>query len=229
MNLYTKYAEEFSKTRNTIWEGWIKLLTHILLIDNLNVLDIGCGNGRFIRFLVDNNVKFNSYLGVDYSKELLKIAEYNYTLNPNVKFSTINLLKNWDEKIKKLPKFNLIVAFGVTHHLETAESRELFFKTISEIIERSGYIILSFWKFKENENLFQTAFEISSNLYKLKFGKNATRICYDFEESEILQLIEKNSLEIIERYFADSKNNRGNEYFVLKLNENTKLSEQEPE
>ena len=50
---YTERAEEFSGTRERPWKGWTGMLARIepLLPEEPRVLDIGCGNGRFARFL----------------------------------------------------------------------------------------------------------------------------------------------------------------------------------
>lgn len=81
---YEKTAEEFSKTRQSPWSGWYLLLdalndflvpTSISSGCPLSVLDLGCGNGRFEKFLRGNLPISFTGTGIDSDEALLKEAK----------------------------------------------------------------------------------------------------------------------------------------------------------
>ena len=76
-HFYESYAKEFSVTRQAPWLGWSQLLT-FLSTNKMRVLDLGCGNGRFYKFLKCNLKNEFDYQGVDISKNLVKEAINNF-------------------------------------------------------------------------------------------------------------------------------------------------------
>ena len=68
---YQTFADQFSSTRGQLQPG-VKLILQDLAPD-INILDLGCGNGEFILSIIKNHHK-GIYVGIDSSLELLKIA-----------------------------------------------------------------------------------------------------------------------------------------------------------
>ena len=70
--VYNKIALEFSKTRHYQWK-WITDFIDSLIIkeSQLNILDIGCGNGRNISAYQNEFIKFK---GLDLSHEFVKLS-----------------------------------------------------------------------------------------------------------------------------------------------------------
>ena len=94
--------------------------------DGDSVLDLGCGNRRFSKFLKENNLE----------TDVVNVDSYQ-----------------WDEKVKKLDiidsllnnNFNLdsydvAVCFGVMHHIPSSELRERLLKELT----KSKVAIVSF-------------------------------------------------------------------------------------
>jgi SAM-dependent methyltransferase len=69
---YARFADDFARTRRTWPPGFDRILPH--LRPAANVLDIGCGNGRLLAFLVERGWA-GRYVGVDNSAALLAIAQ----------------------------------------------------------------------------------------------------------------------------------------------------------
>jgi SAM-dependent methyltransferase len=66
---YEIHNESFDKSRkDNYWEGFLNTLKY--LNNESKVLDLGCGNARFLNFLLENKLKPN-YLGVDNSEEFI--------------------------------------------------------------------------------------------------------------------------------------------------------------
>ena len=78
-------------------------------VSGKSILEIGCGVGRWVEALHD---KCGSYLGLDFSEELLEIAEESYKQYDNCKFQ---LMSATDIKVDKLiikPPFDIIIFSG---------------------------------------------------------------------------------------------------------------------
>jgi SAM-dependent methyltransferase len=82
-SFYSYSAVSFSRTRSSQWEGWARALPAIQTVFDAvqnkdkrpQVIDIGCGNGRFLDFLHRHSgLRDFSYQGIDLSQELLNHA-----------------------------------------------------------------------------------------------------------------------------------------------------------
>lgn len=227
MNLYTdeKFAKQFAATRRTYWTGWCQSIDfcreYIPDFSQINILDLGCGNGRFLGFLLSMDIVPLEYIGLDYSKTLLSLAKQEYQNSNYAQFLHSNFL-DIDWLSNSLPaneyenKFELIVAFGLTHHLETIESQKLFFKNIERLLSKNGIVIVSFWQF-QNQKIWNTRKQVQekANLYELRFNNTSTRTAYLYSQSEINDLLSRD-FTTITNFYADAKDGKGNLYYILK-------------
>ena len=104
----TKHWEEACvNTRRSLAQRKRRLkLFHIKKTDR--VLDLGCGDGLNIRILVQSGIK--RIIGVDISKELLKVAK---KINPMTKF----YLASSEALSFKDSSFDIVLVDSVFHHL----------------------------------------------------------------------------------------------------------------
>ena len=79
---------------------------------NVNVLDIGCGPAEIIDYMPDCN-----YYGYDIDERSIRYAKKNYS-NKNYHFFCKEFRK---KEIKKLPKFDFVILFGIMHHLDSKQ------------------------------------------------------------------------------------------------------------
>ncbi|BCX13548.1 MAG: hypothetical protein KatS3mg085_080 [Candidatus Dojkabacteria bacterium] len=216
-NLYSEYAHEFSQTRLSPWRGWFEILKY-LKKNNLRVLDLGCGNGRFLKFLIDNNIKFSSYVGVDNSEAMLNLAKSrNYETTSSFSFFCFDLEEdNWS--VLQGFSFDFVVAFGLFHHFESKISRITFFKKVENLLEKEGIFILTIWQFLKDPKLKEKIIEdLGENNYLLSFGqKGAVRFVHNTTEEELREILNNCKLKLIDEFCADGKNNNLNKYEVFK-------------
>lgn len=75
-----------------------------------SILEVGCGFGRNIKFLIRNGVSPSGITGFDISTKMINLAR-KYIKNEKVKLYTLSLA---DFKAKK--KFDLVFTYGVLMH-----------------------------------------------------------------------------------------------------------------
>ena len=83
---------------------------------NSNVLDIGCGPAEIIEHIPNCN-----YYGYDIDKRSIAYAKKKYK-SKNYHF----FCKKFENKeIKKLPKFDFVILFGILHHLNNEQAKNI--------------------------------------------------------------------------------------------------------
>lgn len=86
------------------------------------VLDIGCGTGDWLKYLGDVR-----YFGFDTNREYISAATRKL---PQATFACCGIA---DVHSLRWPKFDIVIAMGVLHHLEDNEARELFMLAYSKL------------------------------------------------------------------------------------------------
>lgn len=201
---YNAVADSFSETRQQHWEGWEKALPYF---ENCNrVLDLGCGNRRFTKFLNENGIscKVENIDNFTWDEEVKQVDIIEELLNDNL----------------NLDSYDVAVCFGVMHHLPGADMRLRLLKELT----KSKIAIVSFWQFLRDERIFKKAKEttevaksrlgiknLEENDYFLswKDRSDVFRFCHNFTDSEIDKF--KSSFNTIEDYTAD----RCNRYLIF--------------
>lgn len=211
------------------------MLTHIPSPTNnsLSVLDVGCGNGRFGQFLDQQLPNFAiRYTGIDNSTALLKYAEeklQSTTLKPQ--FFELDLIEQLLAKkdLVDNQSFDLVVAFGVFHHIPSFDLRNKLFQQLSALVAQNGILCISFWQFLNSVKLRERtidpktldldASEFEENDYILDWRageKPAHRYCHYTNNDEEIALLKQSELKVIDEYFADGATSNLNHYLVLK-------------
>ncbi len=137
---YDNVADKFSHTRNFFWAD-LEFIQDLVSSED-RILDFGCGNGRLAGFLKG---KCRNYLGVDVSKELLKIAEKN---NPDSKNKFLVLPKEGrglNSILDPQEKFDKVFSLAVFHHLPSNKYREEQAKILYDITRPGGVCVVSVW------------------------------------------------------------------------------------
>ena len=182
---YTKFAADFARTRR----GWPPSFELILphLRPAANVLDLGCGNGRLLRFLLARGWR-GDYVGVDSSTELLVIAaaaaqeaQAGRELAANFRHADL-LDPDWSAKLGHLTP-DVIVALAVLHHIPGAANRARFIADCAKLLSPGGTLIVSTWQFMTSPRLRKRVLpwdviglsdaDVEPGDYLLSWGKEA--------------------------------------------------------
>lgn len=236
---YQQVASSFSDSRSYYWQGWNKLVPYLQELagkkrNKITVLDIGCGNGRFGSFLAEQlpDIKIK-YIGIDNSKELLKIAQ-SQQLSKNIKSEFIKLDiinsildESFTKKLQVLSP-NFITALGVIHHIPGFDLRQQFISQLAQVLSKPGYLAFTTWNFLDTKRFQKkivdpdhvkinpTKLEKHDVILDWKRNETAYRYCHYTDREELQALIEISGLEKISRFKADSKSGKLNTYTVLK-------------
>ncbi len=231
---YKLNANSFSKTRQYYWPGWevfYQLLFQNKKFDSkLNILDIGCGNGRLAKFLFEQkklSCKNFNYLGIDSSKQLIQTAR-NATNKNCVRFQYRDVLNS---KVSTMQKYDYIFIIALAHHIPTYDLRIKIIVNSIKLLKSNGTLIISFWQFAKNPKIIDLEFDkqIKQKLFsdKLKIfekndyflnweNKGIPRFCHHFSDKEIDQIIGRfdSKLKLIKKYSADSSK-KLNKYLIF--------------
>lgn len=247
---YELSSSDFSETRNFSWQGWNQLLPFFKKKVNghdPHILDLGCGNGRLLEFLQIHLGQKFTYLGLDSSESLLEIAKDKYRKHNFQHFDLIQKYLNSGKIILPITeKFDLIVLFGLTHHLPSSTLRQQLFSDLKKYLSKDAFLIVSNWQFAaEPERFLKNTLTLSriwqnqkiKLLSKLKLfflwlnlekddyildwrkGQQADmvfRYCHFLAETEMENLSKEAGFRIISTFSADGKSSKLNQYFVLK-------------
>jgi len=206
---YEDIAHDFSQTRKIFWEELYFLKDYIN--DGNNVLDLGCGNGRFLELIGDKKIK---YSGIDSSESLIRQANETYEqLGEFIHGDALSLpYKN--------NSFDVVVSFGVLHHIPSKKLRKQFLSEARRVMKKDGLLILTVWNLW-NERLtpiikkhaIQKLLGKSKLDFKdvfLSFGKKeSVRYLHAFTERELSKLLKNSGFRIDELRFV--KRRSGNE------------------
>ncbi len=241
------------------WKQLTPFLSSIFHLPTPTVLDLACGNGRFYHFLKENfpDTSF-TYLGVDSNQKLLDLAKTSTKLtkyppalaeakqlragkiqnnNPKskiynlkfVKLDIVSSLINNDDL--NLPPTNLVVAFGLLHHIPSFSLRLKLINTLTKALQPKGVLVVSFWQFVEVKRLKKKVVplktvkqlypklnlsDLEENDYFLGWQDKTqvVRYAHHFSKKELDQLINKVPLKITGRFQADGKEEKANQYLV---------------
>ena len=205
-NSYNKISDNFNITRKYNWDEFDNFKKYILESKNkkIKILDVGCGNGRLIKFLDELNINYE-YFGIDNSISQIKNAIKNFDNKKNIKFLEADILNipfNNNE-------FDYIFCIATFHHLPSNENKNNALREMRRVLKEGGIIFMTNW------NLFQKKY-IASTIKYLKHDfipwKNndgkvlANRHYYAFTKKELENIFIKNNFEILENNFSENKN-----------------------
>ena len=200
-NVYNQIANDFSKTRYSVWSGVKKILD--TLPSNSSNIDIGCGNGK--NMLYRDDITFT---GLDISTEMVDICQ-SRGLNC-ITGDILNL--PWDDNT-----FDNAISIAVIHHLETKEKRIKAIQEIFRIVKHK--ILISVWSLKQPDNSKRKFTKPDKMVpFHNKDGSIHYRYYHLYQENELLEEVKMalKDNDDIEYKIEDFWNELGNYYVNIR-------------
>ncbi len=232
-DFYEREADAFGATRDHPWPGWQRVLQALpTKTEPLRVLDAGCGNGRFAVCLDDAYPGRLDYVGVDASPALLAAAARRARgggKDRTFRFVRADLVEGPDA-IPRGP-FDLVVLFGVLHHVPGFETRVRLVARLAERLAEGGRLAATIWRFGADPRVRGRTVPIPSRLTEiapeslepgdelLRWGDSdeVVRYCHFADDCEIDRLLERvraSGLALEARFRSDGRGDALNEYLV---------------
>ena len=142
-SFYTQLADSFAQSREQPQPGFARLLSFLPATAE-NLLDVGCGNGRFGHFWRQHN-PHAAYTAVDFSPLLLEKAR---GLVPEGAF--------WQRDMSQpgfladLGTFEVIVCLAAMQHIPGQANRVRLLQEMGAHLAGNGRLCLSNWQFLDN-------------------------------------------------------------------------------
>lgn len=241
---YQQISGEFAATRQTAWPGWEKLINLRPTSNSkqlTRVLDLGCGHGRWATFHFQHLPlpQKMSYLGIDQNPALLALADqelaayrqaqpdrFNYQL---LEVDLVSTLLNQQPILPiTQPKFDLIIAMGLWHHLPGATTRRSLLTAAHQLLAPQGQLVIAAWQFITEPRLKARLIDPSTlglntndlepNDYFLDWraGQTAVRYCHATSEAEITADFAATNWKIEQTFKADGQSQQLNLYVIAR-------------
>ncbi|MDO9302116.1 MAG: class I SAM-dependent methyltransferase [Anaerolineales bacterium] len=207
---YNRFGEQFSATRQRLQPGVKKILDSIQA--DVSVLDLGCGNGHFLRELIRRGHQA-ALLGVDFSLPLLRAAES--TLGVSFREVDLTQLSVNSKQLSVTDNWSLITAFAVLHHIPSNEMRLDILRTVRKLMKEDGKFILSNWQFLNSAKLksrIQPWDKVGINesdldegdyLLDWRSGGEGLRYAHHFTAEELLGLADQAGMHVTDSFSSD--------------------------
>lgn len=195
---YDAFATTFSNSRKNLhWPELEYIIENIKNNEYRSILDVGCGNGRFLEESEKLWYIPDQYLGVDNSEGMILEAR---KLHSETHFEVI-----WMQDIKQIETtYDAIVFLASFHHLETQEERMQVLKDIKKLLHPNGRIYMTNWNLREQSKYEKSHRENGD--FDIKIGE-FFRYYHWFTLIELEGLFKETEYEIIEnRIFEGGRN-----------------------
>jgi ubiquinone/menaquinone biosynthesis C-methylase UbiE len=198
---YDTIADEFDKTRVRLWPCVISFLDEFQ--SNTEILDIGCGNGKYMNYRDDINIK-----GIDISTNLIEICKKKGFDVIKAPMTDIPFTDN---------KFDGIICIASYHHLNNDDDRKKTLDEIYRILKPGGIAFIEVWGVIQTSSINKNAenFTKNANLVKwtsVKTGQIFYRYYNIYSEGELDNEIKKLKPEF---NIIDSGYEKGNYYIKI--------------
>tara|TARA_B100001093_G_scaffold408770_1_gene397684 strand:+ start:1741 stop:2355 length:615 start_codon:yes stop_codon:yes gene_type:complete len=151
---------------------------------NLKILDIGCGPAQILEHIPQCD-----YYGYDIDQRSIQYAKRKY-YQKNYHFYCKKFNKT---ELKKLPKFDFIIFFGILHHLSNKEVHEIL-KLCKKLMKKNSKILTEDPILLEKQNV------IAKFLIKKDRGLNVRK--------------KREYIELLKKHFKKIKNKVTHQYFI---------------
>ena len=217
---YDGRAASFAASRAQPQPGFERILAY-LPQSCQRLLDVGCGEGRFGRFLQAHQ-PVERYVGVDFSAELLVIAQAQMEQG---QFYQCDMTQ--PGFLAGLGKFEVVVCLAALHHIPGKQNRQRLVEEMAGCLTENGRLILSTWQFLNSQRqqrkvrdwseIGLSPADVETNDYLLTWqrGGFSYRYACMIDEAETAELAQACHLKILHQFHSDGKEGDLSLYTIL--------------
>jgi len=224
---YKKISPKYTRVKRRPWKDFRKYMNKISELYSLPssgiLVDIGAGNSRNLLHFDSSNMQF---IVTDISFELLQAS---VDIQPGNHFIINNDMKSLSLRGNFA---NLVLSIATIHHLRKKEETVYCLQLLSTLLKEDGYLILSCWrrwKLDTRKKLIGDFFTYPIRKLKNKYWRHgdiylpwrdenknviARRYYHLFTKRELVSVIKKTDLNIIDFSTCGGKSGKDN-FFVL--------------
>ena len=104
---------------------------------NKTILELGCGTALNLQKIFSLRLKFKEYLGLDFSKDMLRIAKEKFKNNPKIKFKEKDI-----SKLNIKNKYDIIICTWVLSHLQSPST---VINIAQKLLKKNGKMFIIFF------------------------------------------------------------------------------------
>ena len=122
------------------WDDYEKknILPLLMVSSEKNVLDIGCGIGRWADTLIPICHK---YVGTDFSNEMVKVARERFEHNNNCSFINVSFQSVFENDNITQNKYDVVIIAGVSMYLNENDLKECY-RNLSKILNKDAIVYI---------------------------------------------------------------------------------------
>jgi 2-polyprenyl-3-methyl-5-hydroxy-6-metoxy-1,4-benzoquinol methylase len=184
-------------------------------------MDVGCGEGRFGRFITENHLLM-SYTGVDFSQELVDVAAAS--------LSGIYEIRDLNQPncLAGLNQFDIVACLATLQHIPGRDNRIRLLSELGNHLNPGGRIFLSNWQFPSSQrqmkkvidwtNVGLNSGDVEKHDYLLTWqrGGDGVRYVSWIGPEEMVHYAQAADLEIVDQFRSDGREGDLNLYSVLR-------------
>jgi len=144
-------------------------------LESPSILDLGCGNGRWLRILIE---KCKRYVGVDISRNFIRKLKRDYKDNPKVQFFNMPVQEYLSNE-----SFDIILMLGLITYMNDDEVMQLV-KNCKNMLNRDGKIILRSVELKD-DGCSRKVYDYNPNFIDRLLGRQAYQVIRRTKDEEM--------------------------------------------
>ena len=194
---HTKIEQHYSE----LYLEWNKIITinnncmkkMVKLLPCKNILDLGCGNGKILKYISD----FKSYMGIDMDVNMLAKGAFN--TNTNIHFNNMDLSIDWKaNKWNELDSnYDTVIAVNSLQHF----CSDIFWEQLNQVTTKNSKMLFNLVHMDKIRYEFDDSYmERIDNLVKYKFTPIHINEMTEPYIDNINSIIEKYNWKIISEY-----------------------------